>query len=165
MKKENINIFLYSFLIVIGIGLLYQCSSSVPQKEIGEVETEIVYNEDVRLNVKKVFSWINSMPGEKKRFHVTGELEILEYSNYNYQQISIQKVTVLQDKKMIFIFTPKIEEEIEKNKKNLVFSTVRGLLVNAALDQKKSIDLVILLNDGSEELEYMIPNVSMELAQ
>ncbi len=145
--------------------VLAGCSSSVPQKEIGEVEPEIIYKDEIRLNVKSIFSWINAMPGpEKPRFHVTGELEILESSNYDLEHIKITKVTILQDQRMVFMFRPKIQEVLSKNKKTLTFSTIRGLLLNAGLNQKKPIDIVFDFDDGSTEIKYVIKNVKIEIA-
>lgn len=104
------------------------------------------------------------MPGSKPRFHVTGELEVLDNSNYSFENIKIIKITILQDQKMIFMFTPKIKEELMTDKKTLTFSTIRGLLVNAALDQKKAVDIVFDFDDGSTEIKYVIKNVNIEIA-
>lgn len=164
MKKIKIYNLIILLIGLVSITLFYQCSSSVPQKEIGEVETEIVYEDEIRLNVKRVLSWINAMPGAEKRFHVSGELEILDNSNYDYQMMDIKKITVLQEERLIFIFTPKVIEELKPNKKNMIFSTVRGLIPNAALNQKKPIDIVVKFDDGSTELKYKINKVTIELA-
>lgn len=151
-------------IVFITVIALVKCSSSVQQKEIGEIEPEITNKEEIHLNVKSIYSWINAMPGSKPRFHVTGELEILESSNYNIDKIKIVKVTILQEQKMIFIFRPKIIEESNKDSKTLTFSTIRGLLVNAALDQKKAIDIVFDFDDGSTEIKYVIKDVNIEIA-
>ena len=155
-----------SIIVIVFITILafVKCSSSVPQKEIGEVEPEIIYKDEIRLNVKSIISWINAMPGSKPRFHVTGELEILDNSNYDFQHIKITRVTILQDQKMVFMFRPKIKEEINKSKKTLTFSTIKGLLLNAGLNQKKSIDIVFDFDDGSTEIKYVIKNVHIEIA-
>lgn len=151
-------------IVFISVIAFIKCSSTVPQKEIGEVETEIIYSDEIRLNVKSIYSWINVMPGSKPRFHVTGELEILDNSNYSIENIKIVKITILQDQKMIFIFRPKINEELSKDKKTLTFSTIRGLLLNAVLNQKKAIDIVFDFNDGSTEIKYVIKDVKIEIA-
>ena len=155
----------YLYLFLITVLILAGCSSSVPQKEIGEVETELVYQDEIMLNVKKVFSWINAMPGpEKPRFHVTGELEILESNNYDYKNLKIVRITILQNQKMIFMFKPTVKEELLKKKKDLIFSTVRGLLLNAAFNEKQTIDIVIEFTDGSTDFKYTISNISVEKA-
>jgi len=164
MKLKMKKILLLISIFFITILIFNQCSPSVPQKEIGEVQTEIVYADEIRLNVKSIFSWINAMPGSKPRFHVTGDLEILDNSNYDFQNISITMVTILQDQKMVFMFRPKIKEELKKDKKSLIFSTVKGLLLNAALNQKKPIDILFDFTDGSTELKYVINNVHIEIA-
>ncbi|VAX27608.1 hypothetical protein MNBD_IGNAVI01-954 [hydrothermal vent metagenome] len=163
--KSNMNKILSLITItILSILSFIKCSSSVPQKEIGKVETELVYQNEILLNVKKVYSWINAMPGQKPRFQITGELEILDDSNYNLERLKIVRITILQDKKMIFIFKPNVKEEMLKNKKSVIFSTVRGLLLNAALNEKKPIDIVIEFNDGSTEFKYTISNITIEKA-
>lgn len=163
--KSNINrIAVVIAIVSITIVAFIKCSSTVQQKEIGEVEPEIIHKDEIQLNVKKVYSWINAMPGSKPRFHVTGELEIFDSSNYDIKNIKIVKVTILQDQKMIFMFTPKIKEEMSSDAKILTFSTIRGLLVNAALDQKKAVDIVFDFDDGSTEIKYVIKNVNIEIA-
>ncbi len=161
-KIQNI---LIGLIITLVLGLNLSCSSSVPQKEIGEVQIEEIYTEEFRINVKKAFCWINAMPGtEKPRFHVSGQVEVLDNSNYDFKNMGIRKVTVLQDDKMIFMFTPEVAETIEKNKITFTFSTIRGLLLNAALNQKEPVNLIMQFNDGSEDQEYRIENVPIELA-
>jgi len=164
MRLLRKNIVISVVALIIGVSLFYNCSSSVPQKEIGEVDTELIYTDEVRLNVNKIYSWINAMPGVKPRFNVTGELEILENSNYELEYIKIVKVTILQDQKLVYIFTPTIKEEFQGDKKSIIFSTIRGLLLNAALDQKKSIDISINFDDGSTTFNYIINNVPIEKA-
>ena len=156
---------LFSTAILFVISLLFNsCSSSIPQKEIGVVETEIIYKDEIRLNVSKIYSWINAMPGLKPRFNVSGELEIFDNFNYELKNLKIVKVTVLQNQKMIFIFTPTIKEDLQVDKKTILFSTIRGLLLNAALNQDKSIDISIDFDDGSTEFNHVIQNVKIEEA-
>lgn len=151
-------------IVLITIIAFIKCSSSIQQKEIGEIEPETTNKDEIQLNVENIYSWINAMPGSKPRFHVTGELEILDDSNYDIKNIRIIKITILQDQKMIFMFRPKIKEELSKDGKTLTFSTIRGLLVNAALDKKKAIDIVFDFDDGSTEIKYVIKNVNIEIA-
>ncbi len=163
--KSDLNKTLSIIAITILSTLLFiQCSSSVPQKEIGEVETELVYQNEILLNVKKIYCWINAMPGQKPRFQVTGELEILDDNNYDLKQLKIVRIIILQEKKMIFMFKPNVKEDMLKNKKNVIFSTVRGLLLNAALNEKKPVDIVIEFNDGSTDFKYNISNITIEKA-
>ena len=164
MKSKTNKIAAVIAIVFISTLAFVKCSSSVPQKEIGEVEPEIIYKDEIRLNVKSIISWINAMPGSKPRFHVTGELEILDNSNYDFKHIKITGVTILQDQKMVFMFRPKIMEELDKNKKTLTFSTIKGLLLNAGLNKKKAIDVVFDFYDGSTEIKYVIKNVHIEIA-
>ena len=152
-------------IVALVLGFNLSCSTSVPQKEIGETQIEEIYSDELKINVKKAFCWINAMPGiEKPRFHVSGEVEVLDNSNYDFREMEIKKVTVIQDKKMVFMFTPEVVENVMDNKKSFTFSTIRGLLLNAGLDKKNSVNLLMNFNDGYEDQEYIIENVSIELA-
>lgn len=164
MKSDLNKILSLIIITILGALLFVKCSSSVPRKEIGKVETELVYQNEILLNVKKIYCWINAMPGQKPRFQVTGELEILDDSKYDLNQLKIMRIIILQEKKMIFMFKPNVKEEMLKNKKSVIFSTIRGLLLNAALNEKKPVDIVIEFNDGSTEFKYTIPNITIEKA-
>jgi len=164
MKSDLNKILSLIIVTILGTLLFIQCSSSVPQKEIGEVETELVYQNEILLNVKKIYCWINAMPGQIPRFQVTGELEILDDNNYDLKKLKIVRIIILQEKKMVFMFKPNVKEELLKNKKNVIFSTIRGLLLNAALNEKKPVDIVIEFSDGSNDFKYTISNITIEKA-
>ncbi len=164
MTLNKGKIFLIISILFVSILMFVRCSTSVKQKEIGEVEIESPPKDEIILNVKKIYSWINAMPGAKPRFHVTGELEILDDPSYDLEQIKIIEVTILQDNRMVFMFKPKVKEDIVNDTKIIIFSTVRGLLLNAALNEQKQIDIMIEFDDGSTTLKYIISKVNVEKA-
>ena len=150
--------------IVIGLVFFEGCSSSLPEvNKIAEVE-ESIYENDVRINVKQIFSWVNRMPGSKPRFHISGELEVLEDSKYNINNIIIKKIKIIQFNNVVYNFTPKVESKFNDETKTIIFSTIRGLLVSAMLDSKKNINVEILLSDSANEILLKIPSISIEEA-
>jgi len=102
------------------------------------------------------------MPGQKPRFNVTGDLNIFEVSDFNLKDVTIKKVFVIQNDEIIYQFTPKIDLNIDKNVKTIIFSTVKGLLLTMNLDSKKHVNIKILLSDSAKETEYLIENVAIE---
>jgi len=159
--KKLLSIFLLSFLSIVFIN---GCSSSLPEvNKVAEVE-ESIYENDVRINVKQIFSWVNRMPGSKPRFHISGELKVLEDSKYNINNIIIKKIKIVQFNNVVYNFTPKVESKFNDETKTIIFSTIRGLLVSAMLDSKKNINVEILLSDSANEILLKIPSISIEEA-
>jgi len=138
------------------------CSTSVPEIKTVEANKDLVYKEDLRVNVKQMYCWINRMPGQKPRFNVTGELNIYEASDFNINDVTIKKIYVIQKDEIVYQFTPKVDLNIDKNVKTILFSTIQGLLLSLNLDSTKSVEIKILLSDSAKETEYLIENVAIE---
>ena len=149
-------------VLVLSIFLINGCSSSLPEIKVASGEEGAIYENDLRINAKQIYSWINRMPGSKARFHISGEIELLENSEYDIANTTIKKVKVIQNNATIYQFTPKSEMNSNDDKKSILFSTIRGLLVSVILDPEKSIDLEILLSDSANEVEFIIPNINIE---
>ena len=158
MKYYNLVISFILSLFILGIN---GCSSSVPEVKTVPKISEGIYKDDLRINVKKIYAWVNLMPGAKARFHITGSIELLEDSEYDLKNVTIKKINIIQSKETIYQFTPKTKETFEQNKKSVVFSTIRGLLLTTILDREKSINVELLLSDSSNEIIYLIPNVEI----
>ena len=75
MKYVNLVI---SFILTLFIFGLVGCSSSTLEIRKVEKISEGIYKDDLRINIKKIYAWVNLMPGEKARFHITGSFELLE---------------------------------------------------------------------------------------
>lgn len=161
MKYFNLVI---SFILILFIFGLVGCSSSVPEIRTITKISEGIYKDDLRINIKKIYAWVNLMPGAKPRFHITGSIELLEDSEYDLENVKIKKIIIVQNKNSIYQFTPKMEEKLVENKKSILFSTIRGLLLTSALDKKKSIDVEMLISDSSSEIIYLIPDVKISEA-
>jgi len=158
MKYVNLVI---SFILTLFILGLVGCSSSTLEIRKVEKISEGIYKDDLRINIKKIYAWVNLMPGSKARFHITGSIELLEDSEYDLENVSIKKINIVQNKKSIYQFTPKMEEKLLENKKSILFSTIRGLLLTSALDREKGIDVKLLISDSSSEIIYLIPDVKI----
>lgn len=159
MKMENIKYLLFLFIITL---FVYSCSSSVPEIKEIEEKKEDIYSDGLRINVKQIYSWVNKMPGSKKRFHITGNIEILEDPKYNIDDLSIMSITIQQSNETIYEFTPKTVVDSSSTNKTILFSTVRGLLYSTRIDVYKNIDVKMILSDSANEFYYDIPNVKIE---
>lgn len=158
MKYFNMVISFVLTLFILGIT---GCSSSVPEIKTVPKISEGIYKDDLRINVKQIYAWVNLMPGAKARFHLTGSIELLDDSKYDLENVTIKEINIVQNKNSIYHFTPKIEETFVDNKKSFLFSTIRGLLLTSILDRNKSIDVELLISDSSNEIIYLIPNVEI----
>ncbi|MDA3861717.1 MAG: hypothetical protein PF445_10860 [Melioribacteraceae bacterium] len=157
------NLFLILSVFILSI-IINGCSSSLPEiKKVASTESSI-YDNDLRINTKQIYSWINRMPGSKARFHISGELELLENSKYDVANTTIKKVKIIQNNTTIYQFTPKSEIKMENEIRVILFSTIRGLLVSTIFDSDKSIDVEIQLSDSANDFSYIITEVNIEEA-
>ena len=157
--KNLLYVFFIAFLFIVFIN---GCSSSLPEVKKASEGEDSIYENDVRINVKQIYSWVNRMPGSKPRFHISGELKVLEDSKYNINNITIKKIKITQFNNIVYNFTPKLDSKFNEDTKTIIFSTIRGLLVSAMLDSKKNIDVEILLSDSADEVIIKIPDISIE---
>lgn len=149
------------FLLALSIFGLTGCSSSAPEIRTTTKIAEGIYKDDLRINIKKIYAWVNLMPGAKPRFHITGSVELLEASEYDLENVTIKEINIIQNRKSIYKFSPKIKEEIHLNIKSFLFSTIRGLLYTSILDREKRIDVELLISDSSTEIIYKIKDVEI----
>jgi hypothetical protein len=157
------NLFLILSVFILSI-IINGCSSSLPEiKKVASTESSI-YDNDLRINTKQIYSWINRMPGSKARFHISGELELLENSKYDVANTTIKKVKIIQNNTTIYQFTPKSEIKMENEIRVILFSTIRGLLVSTILESDKTIDVEIQLSDSANDFSYIITEVNIEEA-
>ncbi|MCF6269086.1 MAG: hypothetical protein L3J41_05200 [Melioribacteraceae bacterium] len=157
---NNSKLFSYA-IFILGLTFIIGCSSSVPEIRTTTKISEGIYKDDIRLNVKQIYAWVNLMPGAKARFHVTGSIELLEDSKFDLENVTIKKINIIQNNNTIYQFTPKTEENLEENKKSILFSSIRGLLYTSILKKENTIDVELLLSDSSNEIIYLIPSVEI----
>lgn len=155
------------YLLILSIILLWNaCSSSIPEViKVNPQEKESpIYDNNLRINTKQVYSWVNKMPGDKARFNITGELLFFDDSDYDINNITIKKIFIIQNDVELYQFIPKLETTFSNNSKSILFSTVKGMLLSVQLDSDKSIDVKVILSDSNNEIEYFIKKVKVEEA-
>jgi hypothetical protein len=161
MIVKNIRRKIFAISTIVIILFIVGCSSQLPEiKKIDKVSN--IYENNLRVNIKKVYAWINLMPGDKPRFHITGSVELFEDSKYELENVKIRKMNIIQSGNIIYNINPTVEEEITGNKKVFTFSTIRGLLYTSILEREKSIDVELLFDDSAADFKYLIPNIKME---
>jgi len=158
MKIKNTKYFIAILFLII----LNGCSSSLPEIKNAEVEEKSIYENDLRINNKQIYCWVNKMPGDKPRFNITGELNIFDDSEYNIKTVTIKTIFIMQDNKNVYQFTPNMETKFSGNIKIITFSTIKGMLLSLQLDTSKNVDIKILLTDSANEIEYFIHNIVIE---
>ncbi|PIQ10997.1 MAG: hypothetical protein COW71_01490 [Ignavibacteriales bacterium CG18_big_fil_WC_8_21_14_2_50_31_20] len=158
MKIKNTKYFIAILFLII----LNGCSSSLPEIKNAEVGEKLIYENDLRINNKQIYCWVNKMPGDKPRFNITGELNIFDDSEYNIKTVTIKTIFIMQDNKNVYQFTPNMETKFSGNIKIITFSTIKGMLLSLQLDTSKNVDIKILLTDSANEIEYFIHNIVIE---
>jgi len=158
MKIKNTKYFIAILFLII----LNGCSSSLPEIKNAEVGEKLIYENDLRINNKQIYCWVNKMPGDKPRFNITGELNIFDDSEYNIKTVTIKTIFIMQDNKNVYQFTPNMETKFSGNIKIITFSTIKGMLLSLQLDTSKNVDIKILLTDSANEIEYFIQNIVIE---
>jgi len=158
MKIKNIKYFIALLFLILGNG----CSSSLPEIKNADVEEKSIYENDLRINNRQIYCWVNKMPGDKPRFNITGELNIFDDSEYDIKTVTIKTIYIMQNNKVVYQFTPNMESKFSGNLKTITFSTIKGMLLSLQLDTNKNVDIKILLADNSNEIDYFIQNITIE---
>jgi len=158
LKVNNAKYLIVLFYLL----FLNGCSSSLSNIKTIALNEESIYDNDLRINIKQIYCWINRMPGAKPRFNITGELNIFESSKFNFKNVTIKKIYIIQEGKEVYQFTPKIETDFIENKKSIIFSTIKGMLLSLQLNTSKNIDIKILLTDSNSKIDYFINNIAIE---
>ena len=158
------NKIIISLFVILLFWELSGCSSSLPEIKTVPKISEGIYKNDIRINVNEIYAWVNLMPGAKTRFHITGSIDLLESSGYNLKNVQIKKINILQSNNVIYQITPKVEEEMKKNKKVFLFSTMRGLNYTTILDKEKPIEVQLEFSDSASDFKYLISNVKIDEA-
>ena len=79
------------YLIIIVLLFLYSCSSERTLKDgDGSTELDELLIQDLNLNVNKIYSWVNLMPGSDSRFHITGNIDLFGSIKYEINFVKWQ---------------------------------------------------------------------------
>ncbi len=118
----------------------------------------------------KVESWLNLMPGGPGSFHITGEIKMKNQGEQEVDSLSLSKISILQNDKQIYSFTPIFKSKIESKsnelmvgeEKDFLFYTQTGLSINNELNTDLPIKIVLFFNYGSSVLPYEIKDLKVE---
>ncbi len=155
--------------ISLGILLIvfFGCSSSksLDVKKVAEKVVEKKVNQ-VDLEIEKIISWVNLMPGpnSENKFQVSGKFFLLPSNNYDYNKTNLKYIKVYQNGKQLYFIQPKVIEKIENNKKEITYSTIKGLSINQDLNSKKKVEMEFIFNSNGDELKYYVENIKIEEA-
>lgn len=155
------------YLILIILLLLSSCSSEITRRqEYENKEMDKLLIQDLKLNVNEIYSWVNLMPGSDSRFHITGDIDLLESIKYDFKFVRLASIIIYQDDIEIYRISPVIREDdsFDTLSKNIKFSTIRGLLINKDLKTDQMIDIDLVFNEGSSELIYKLDNLKINTA-
>ena len=159
-------------ILLLAFGFLFSaCSPTKEQRQGASIDTDELYNPDLKLKVKQVYSWLNLMPGppekNKARFHITGELEVLKSVKYELDFIRLHVVNIYQNDEFIYSIVPEVrvaDDLSSTDSKYLIFSTVSGLHIEQKLDTEKPIDVKLIFKEGSDLYPYTVKDLKIEKA-
>ena len=160
---------LYYLIIFISLlFLLENCSqTSTVQNEQGEetpAANDELYKPDINIFVKKVYSWVDLMPGSESRFHITGDLVIPESGDYDLNRVELKLIKIYQNGSEIYFINPTVQIDKENeaiNVKELLFSTISGLSIDMRLDMEKPVDVEYVFEENGESFLYKQYNVKI----
>lgn len=154
------------YFIIIIILFLYSCSSEISRKDYEITDLDELLIQDLNLNVNEIYSWVNLMPGSESRFHITGDIDLLESIKYDIKFVKLVSVIIYHNNIEIYRISPVIQEDDteETSSKNIKFSTIKGLLFNRELNIDQNINIDLVFNEGSSELIYKLDNIKINKA-
>ncbi|MCP5062499.1 MAG: hypothetical protein GY936_08555 [Ignavibacteriae bacterium] len=144
--------------------LVWNCSSSKIEKVDDEIKVipKIELIRDVNLNIEKTLSWVNLMPGSKPKFHISGNVNLLNGEGYNLENTKLKFVKVFQFGKEMYFVIPKVRVENKNDSVKIMFSTLRGLSVNKELNMNKNVMFEFIFNNGMDDFIYQINDVELQ---
>lgn len=149
-----------SFVIII-LFVSYACASSECAKENNDKVNKVEFTlDEIGINLKQVFVWINMMPGPdfNPRINITGEIEVTESSEYEIEQITLSTINIYQNDLQFYSIEPIIrfgENPSGDSNKLLIFSTKDGMNVKENFDVNAEVDVEFIFElDGSTFPRY-----------
>jgi len=158
MKRKNI------LLLSVFAFIVWNCSTGKIEKDESEIKVipkaELV--KDLNLNIQKTVSWVNLMPGTKPKFHISGNVNLLNGEDYILENTKLKFVKVFQSGKEMYFVKPKVRVENKSDSVKIMFSTLRGLSINEELNTKKNVMFEFIFNDGKEDFIYQLNDVELQ---
>jgi len=133
--------------VLIVLFISYACASSDCSKESSnKIDKDELTQDEMEIDLKQVFVWINMMPGPdfNPRINITGEIEVTESSEYEFEQIELTTINIYQNDLQFYSIEPVIrigENPSSDNKKLLIFSTKDGMNVKENFDVNTEVDV------------------------
>ncbi len=160
-KEKRVILKIFTFLIT---AILVACSTG---EKTGKEDLQVqkIFIQQVNLKLDEIHCWLNVMPGGGSRFNVSGRLVLLPSTKYDLRSTDLEKVSVAQGGKEIYLIKPTVTVLSQNNEaKKVAFSTIRGLELSPELNAEKTITLKLIFVDGSDHFSYEIENVKIEKA-
>jgi len=154
---------LYKYLFAILILLLASCSSEKETVKDLSIEKKTLFENDINVNVKRVFAWINLMPNTEPRFNITGEFSLLKTDEISLNDIELTEIKIYQGEKEIYRIKPIVRWNNEDiTSRSFTISTLKGLSLVPTLNQEKQIDALFEFNYNGEKLLNFIQSINIE---
>ncbi len=154
----------FAMLVMVGV-IVYGCATTKVQKEKEEITTKKMPPEqEMNIEVLKIYSWINLMPGTEPRFNISGEIKIKpKDDDYNLHDLLFTQIKIKQNGKTVYYIKPTVREEGQsKEYRKLVFSTIKGLSLTPDINPDKKINAELIFDDDGDKLKFIINNISIE---
>lgn len=124
---------------------------------------------ELSINLNKVSSWINLMPGPdaEPTFHISGEIELLKSADYDYKQLVLTNIYVYQNDERVYTIKPevRINTKLSTDEMNyIIFTSSRGLTVKNNLNTEKPVEAKLIFEDDSNIFSYYIKDVKIDKA-
>jgi len=142
--------------------MLIACSSSKTGKETLQLDIE----------VSELHTWLNLMPGSPGKFHLLGELKIINSGSEVIEEIKLDKIIIYSDKEVVYSFYPffNLKDLSEVNSieaggsKEYTFGVESGLKVDGRLMTNNHIDIKMNFISGSEYYQLNLNDIIVEQA-
>ena len=158
------SILLVLFLSACATGRVAQDEETI--EEVEQPEVVEVYTPDLEVDVEKIYSWADLMPGpdSNDRFHITGKINVPASNEYSLSVLKLKTIHILQNDEQVFAIKPTVREENVGSErfKSYLFSTITGLSIGPNLDLDKLIDVELIFTDGMDNYSYRILNQPIE---
>jgi len=156
-----------TFILIITLLFIFSCSATKVTKNTGDGEEEKYVEKEtstiLKLDVNKLYAWLNLMPGSEPRFNISGDLDISFSKDYNLDNLKLKYVKVYQNNREIFYIQPTTRENKTKDSiKNILFSTLKGMILTPGFNPDKKVDVNLIFDDDGEELINSIKGIKVE---
>jgi hypothetical protein len=129
-------------------------------------------NMDLEIEIIKVDSWLNLMPGGPGSFHISGDFKFTYKDENEIVDLDLTRINIYQDEKILYSFRPFFTYNLKKtdtasyseNAKEITFGTSPGLPIVRELDPDKPISAELEISSGGKNLKYMIDDITVEKA-